>query len=160
MNALTTLRSNMWGALDGDATLTALLVGGTKIDWSPGARKRLLVQPAMCPVLLLGPQSADVPGLSSGPRRRTSGHDQMSEWSVSLSLEAYTAGQSVADAEEIVMRALTVLAAEFPFGETMMHAMDFPQFEFDVQPDAKGANPIWLAQLICTARYRTGSYPT
>jgi len=157
-NALTTLRTKIWAVLDADTEITRLLRGGSKIKWAAGLRAKLKVEPAMCPILTMGPASMKVPALKDG------GHDSRSEWRYRLVFEAFTGGQDVSDAEEIVHRVIEVLASEFPFGlgsttagydrPHFLHAMEFPEATFDVQPDEKTKNPIWLATLIAEARYR------
>jgi len=162
-NDLTTLRTNIWTALNADTTLTALLRGGSKFDWAGGTRKRVIMQPANMPMLSMGPDAATVPSLTDNTRRGTDGHDHASEWRYKLVFEMATAGQDADACEALTHRVLTVLADEFPFGMRGdgLYAMDFTQCEFDiVQPtDEKGepktgADPFWAATLIAEARFR------
>lgn len=151
-NALTNLRTAIWSALTADATLTALLRGGTTIEWAGGVRKRALVEPARCPMLSMGPARADVPSIQPG------GHDNRSEWRYRLRFEVYTAGQGCDDTEEIAHQVWSVLANEFPFGLASdgLYTIDIESVEFAVWPDEKAASTIWHCAWLAVARYRIG----
>ena len=158
-NKLTTLRDAIWEALDADTTLSGLLAGGTKIKWAGGLRKRLEIEPAMCPILVMGPDSAEVPGLMAGTRALSSGHDHRSEWRLRLVFHVYTAGQDVDECEELLFRVVAVLADQFAFGlaDNGLYAMDFPQTEFEPQPLPAAKTIIWRGVLVALARYCAGT---
>jgi len=157
--SITTLRTAVWSALAADTTLQALLRGGTQLQWAGGTRKRLLVMPAMCPILSLSAMGAQLPGLAIGPGRETSGHDQRSELRHELLLEITTAGQDLSDCEAIWDRSITVLAADFPFAlaaaSPYLYAMDLNDISFEATPDNDAAVVFWRASTTLIARYRT-----
>lgn len=149
-NPLTTLRSALWQTIDDDAELTALLLGGTKVRWAYGLQQRLAVEPAMCPILSVGPAEAHVPGIDAA------GHDSRSEWRYSLRIQTYTEGQDADESEELIHRVIAVAAEHFPFGlgSQGLHAIEFDPVAFTIYPDERGRKPIWSASVQATARYR------
>ena len=157
-NRYTTTRQAVWTKLDADADVTALMVGGTKLKMDGGLRKPLLIEPAMCPLLAMGPRR--VSGVVSTVRR---GDEDEPRYVVSAQLA--TAGDDAENVEELFSAVREVLKGQFPYGlddaPYYLHTQEIRDVEFALRPTAKGSketqptrNPVWVCEFQVELRYR------
>ena len=144
----------LWTALDGDETLTPLMVGGTKYRFAGGLLKRMELEPARCPILAVGPAPE---GSHLMPARRRRGSDLEDRFAVQIELA--TSGQEAAQILHLLQAVRNCIEANigdaFGLNDSGPHEAEFQGVRFDLVPSEKGPTPFWTCSVVCVFRFRS-----
>jgi hypothetical protein len=156
-NILTTTRNAIWTKLEADATLVTLMKGRSFLKFAGGLKKRLIVEPAQCPILAMAPSGAvEMPGV----KEMQTPYRNPSPWRHGYQWQLDTAGENCGDLEELFGRVVYVLATQFPYGLDTLSDVAFEDVAIEPIPDEKDALILWEARFRTVVTFRAPYIPT
>lgn len=153
-NWLKELRDALWAALDADDDFVRLSRNGSRIDFATGLLTRLEVEPARCPLVVMGAGNVDLP-----PVEYRQVDEPMTVYRVNVQL--VTAGQELAECEELLLAFRAALAAD----TTRLHAVYSDRLiririedqTFELWPTKDAARPLWNCELTLKCEFEPSS---
>jgi len=142
-------RNAYWAALHADADWTALAQGGTEFSFAAAELlKKLEFEPRMCPIIAIGPASAELPPISG---KTLAGDDDTYRVRVEL------AHRDLDLAEQLALAFHAAMQARWPelckVRDNRLYQIDV-SVEYEPIPAKDSPRPLWLAALTCVNHYR------
>ena len=140
-NWIGTLRDALWQALDADPEFRRLSRAGTRFNFDRGLLKRIEIEPAMCPIVAIAPQTATLNPIEER---------QDSDETVTFNVQLATAGQEVGDCETLLLAFAAALQADVStlnaLRSNRLVRINFEGIDFSLWPDKESSRPIWICE--------------
>ena len=150
-NWLKETRDALWAALDTDDDFMRLAQHGSRIDFAQGLLTRLEVEPARCPLVVMGAGEVDLPPVES---------PQVEEpvTVYRLNVQLVTAGQELAECEELLLAFRAALLADWTrlaaCCSDRLVRIRIEDQSFELWPrEEQPARPLWNCELVLKCEF-------